>query len=175
MGKSISERFEEMTKLYHFTSFDAACSIIESRKFRFGKMFKMNDLIESGRIHFRRIITNELPDKDLFAEDEMRRYQQISFIQDRVRDDFEYLGFDLHTMWGLYATGDMALALYSTRISCGWGRVIMLEMWSMITSSRPRMISETKASGGLGQRFGAGGTKSSSGNEKSGSTNKSIG
>jgi hypothetical protein len=39
MGKSISERFEEMTKLYHFTSFDAACSIIESRKFRFGKMY----------------------------------------------------------------------------------------------------------------------------------------
>lgn len=77
MGKSISERFEEMTKLYHFTSFDAACSIIESRKFRFGKMFKMNDLIESGRIHFRRIFTNDLPDKDLFAEDEMRRYQVV--------------------------------------------------------------------------------------------------
>lgn len=103
MRKSISQRFQEMTKLYHFTSFDAACNIIESRKLRFGKMFKMNDIIESGRIHFGRIFTNDLPDKDLFAEDEMQRYQQISFIQDRVRDDFEYLGFDLHAMWGLYA------------------------------------------------------------------------
>ncbi len=94
MRKSISQRFQEMTKLYHFTSFDAACNIIESRKLRFGKMFKMNDIIESGRIHFGRIFTNDLPDKDLFEEDEMQRYQQISFIQDRVRDDFEYLGFD---------------------------------------------------------------------------------
>ena len=103
MGKSIHRRFEEMTKLCHFTSFKAACSIIESRELRFGKMFKMNDLIESGRIHFGRIFSNNLPDKDLSAEDEMQRYQQISFIQDRVRDDFEYLGFDLHAMWGLYA------------------------------------------------------------------------
>ena len=103
MGKSIHRRFEEMTKLYHFTSFKAACSIIESRELRFGMVFKMNDLIESGRIHFGRIFSNNLPDKDLFAEDEMHRYQQISFIQDRVRDDFEYLGFDLHAMWGLYA------------------------------------------------------------------------
>lgn len=103
MGKSIHRRFEEMTKLYHFTSFKAACSIIESRELRFGKMFKMNDLIESGRIHFGRIFSNNLPDKDLSAEDEMHRYQQISFIQDRVRDDFDYLGFDLHAMWGLYA------------------------------------------------------------------------
>jgi len=103
MRKSIGQRFEEMTKLYHFTSFDAACNIIESRTLRFGKMFKMNDLIESGRIHFGRILTNDLADTDLFAEDEMHRYQQISFIQDRVRDNFEYLGFDLHAMWGLYA------------------------------------------------------------------------
>ena len=33
----------------------------------------------------------------------MRKCQQISFSQDRVVDGCYYLGFDLHTMWGLYA------------------------------------------------------------------------
>lgn len=103
MRKPISQRFKEMTRLYHFTGFDSACDIIESRKLRFGKMFNMNDLIESNRCLFKRIFTDELSERDLFAEDEMNRYQQVSFIQDRKRDDIEYLGFDLHSMWGLYA------------------------------------------------------------------------
>ena len=103
MRKSIGERFEEMSRLYHFTSFDAACDIIKSRQLRFGKMSRMNDLIESSRIVFSRLLTDNLPEKDLLAEEEMQRYQQISFIQDGKRDGFEYLGFDLHTMWGLYA------------------------------------------------------------------------
>lgn len=38
-----------------------------------------------------------------YAEEEMRKYQQLSFSQDRVVDGGHYLGFDLHTMWGLYA------------------------------------------------------------------------
>ena len=99
----ISQKFEEMTKLYHFTSFDAACEIIESGKLRFGKMFKMNDLIESNRIVFGRVLLENLSDKELFAEDEMNRYQQVSFTQDQERDGIDYFGFDLHTMWGLYA------------------------------------------------------------------------
>lgn len=92
-----------MTKLYHFTSFDAACKIIESRKLRFGKMFRMNDLIESNRIVSERIFSNRLSESELFAEKEMNRYQQVSFSQDLERDGAFYLGFDLHSMWGLYA------------------------------------------------------------------------
>lgn len=111
MRKSISQRFQEMTKLYHFTNLDSACKIIESGKLRFGKMFKMNDLIESGRILWKRVFTNDLSDRDLFAEDEMCRYQQLSFIQDRERDGMEYLGFDLHTMWGLYANRGYGVCL----------------------------------------------------------------
>ena len=103
MRKTISQRFQEMTKLYHFTSFDAACEIIESRKLRFGKMYRMNDLIESNRISWRRIVGQYLSEIDLYAEEEMNRYQQISFVQDMERDGFEYLGFDMHSMWGLYA------------------------------------------------------------------------
>lgn len=103
MKKSISQRFQEMSKLYHFTNLDAACSIIESRQLRFGKMYKMNDLIESNRIVYGRIFKDELSEVELYAEEEMNRYQQVSFTQDQERDGVDYLGFDLHTMWGLYA------------------------------------------------------------------------
>ncbi|UKK56941.1 DUF2971 domain-containing protein [Prevotella communis] len=106
MRKSIRERFAEMTRLYHFTTFESACMIIESKRLRFGKLPRMNDLIESNKIVFQRVIFNSLEDdKDngLFAEEEMRRYQQISFAQDRSVDDKIYEGFNLHTMWGLYA------------------------------------------------------------------------
>lgn len=92
-----------MTKLYHFTDFEAACDIIEGRKLRFGKMYRMNDLIESNRISWGRIVGGNLSEIELYAEDEMNRYQQISFVQDMERDGVEYLGFDMHSMWGLYA------------------------------------------------------------------------
>lgn len=106
MRKGVRERFAEMTRLYHFTNFSSACKIIESRKLKFGKMFRMNDLIESNRIVFERLTFMDLEeDKNnrLFAENEMHRYQQISFSQDREYDDAVCFGFDLHTMWGLYA------------------------------------------------------------------------
>ena len=41
--------------------------------------------------------------KAALAEDEMRRYQVISFAQDRDYEGYDFLGFDLHTLWGLYA------------------------------------------------------------------------
>ena len=85
MRKSLSQRFEEMSRLYHFTNLDSACEIIESRKLRFGKMYKMNDLTESNRMGFGRAIMGYLSAdnsrnyKDMLAENEMHRYQQISF------------------------------------------------------------------------------------------------
>lgn len=109
MRKSVAQRFEEMNRLYHFTSFKSACSIIQSGKLRFGKSFKMNDLIESNRMGFGRALQGYLSaddskdNKDLLAENEMHKYQQISFSQDMECEDCCHLGFDLHTMWGLYA------------------------------------------------------------------------
>lgn len=106
MGKNVRERFVEMIRLYHFTSFDAACKIIESKQLRFGKLSRMNDLIESNKIVFQRVIFGNLKeDKEngLFAEEEMHRYQQISFSQDRYVDNKICEGFNLHPMWGLYA------------------------------------------------------------------------
>lgn len=109
MRKPLSQRFEEMTRLYHFTSFKAACSIIKSGKLKFGKMYKMNDLIESNRMGFGRALQGYLSAdesrdyKDMLAENEIHKYQQISFSQDLESKECSYLGFDLHTMWGLYA------------------------------------------------------------------------
>lgn len=106
MRKSARERFVEMTRLYHFTSLKSACNIIERKQLRFGKLFRMNDLIESDKMVFQRVIFGNLEeDKDngLFAEEEMHRYQQISFSQDRCVDDKIYEGFNIHSMWGLYA------------------------------------------------------------------------
>ena len=114
MRRPLSQRFEEMVRLYHFTSSDAAFRIIESSKLRFGKSFRMNDLIESNRVVFQRIVTDDLlgnPRNCLFAEAEMRRYQQISFSQDREYDGRAFLGFDLHTMWGLYANKGYGVCL----------------------------------------------------------------
>lgn len=107
-----------MTKLYHFTDVEAACCIIESRKLRFGKMYRMNDLIESNRIVFGRIVKDELSERELFAEEEMNRYQQVSFTQDQEREGVDYLGFDLHTMWGLYADKGYAWCLTRIAYSC---------------------------------------------------------
>lgn len=106
MAKPFNQRFEEMSRLYHFTSVRAAFSILESGKLRFGKLFRLNDLIESNKVVFKHVLhggdlcQNE---KDAFAEEEMRRYQVISFSRDRDYQGHSFLGFDLHTMWGLYA------------------------------------------------------------------------
>lgn len=106
MRKTIGERFKEISRLYHFTSAGAAFSIIESGRLRFGKTFRLNDLIESNRVVFKHmLIGGDLcqDEKDAFAEDEMRRYQVISFAQDNDDKEHRFFGFDLHTMWGLYA------------------------------------------------------------------------
>ena len=102
-----------MNRLYHFTSFDAACKIIESGKMRFGKQYRMNDLLESNKIAFGHVLSEETMEKhnEFFAEHEMHRYQQISFTQDREYGDKTYLGFDLHTMWGLYANRGAGICL----------------------------------------------------------------
>jgi len=114
MRKSISEKFAEMTRLYHFTSFDSACKIIESKQLRFGKLFRQNDLIESNKIVFQRVVFGNLEEdkyNGIYAEKEMHRYQQICFSQDKYVDDKIYEGFNLHPMWGLYANKGYGVCL----------------------------------------------------------------
>lgn len=114
MKKSVGEIFEETSRLYHFTSAEAAFSIIESGRLRFGKSFRLNDLIESNRVVFRHLLNGGdacREEKDAFAEDEMRRYQVISFAQDHIEKERAFLGFDLHSMWGLYADKGYGICL----------------------------------------------------------------
>lgn len=114
MRKTIGDRFEETSRLYHFTSAKAAFRIIESGKLRFGKSYRLNDLIESNRVVFKHLLSGgDLchDDKDAFAEDEMRRYQVISFAQDSNLEEHRILGFDLHSMWGLYANKGYGVCL----------------------------------------------------------------
>ena len=114
MNKSIGEKFRNISRLYHFTSAKAAFSIIESGRLRFGKSFRLNDLIESNRVVFKHMLNGGdycRDEKDAYAEDEMRRYQVISFAQDSDYKEHQFLGFDLHTMWGLYADKGFGVCL----------------------------------------------------------------
>lgn len=114
MARSIRERFAGMTRLYHFTSYDTACKIIESKRLKFGPLSQMNDLVENGKIVFQRTFLGDLQDDRLngrYAEEEMLRYQQICFSQDRVEGEDVYEGFNLHPMWGLYADKGLGVCL----------------------------------------------------------------
>ena len=67
MRKNTRERFVDMNRLYHFTNFSSACKIIKSKKLRFGKMFRMNDLIESNRIVFDRLVLDNLEEESIWS------------------------------------------------------------------------------------------------------------
>ena len=102
---SIKEQFEKTEKLYHFTKFDTALKIIESKRLKFGRLDNMNDLHENDKVVF--LDANgqpidKFPSDVLDAlHDEIYKYRQISFTaEDKTGDK---LGFNLHQMWGLYA------------------------------------------------------------------------
>ncbi len=139
MKEFISRRFRDMHRLYHFTSYESACSIIRSKQFLFSKCYKLNDLIESRRITTHRAFFGDMGmncDKDYLPEMEMRRYQQISFALDRTIDDTLCEGFNLHTMWGLYADrGDgVCLVFDKYKLHLGekdYARVVDYDDWVM--------------------------------------------
>lgn len=115
MRKGIRERFAEMNRLYHFTSFGAACEIIESKRMRFGKLSQMNDLVESNKMVFQRVAFGNLDEDNLnglYAEKEMHKYQQISFAQDRYVDDRIYEGFIFIQCGDCMRTRGMVFAWY---------------------------------------------------------------
>jgi len=106
MREIISLRFTKMNRLYHFTDYKSACEIIKGKQFLFSKRYKLNDLIEGHKITAKRALFEDIGEdmnKEYIPEAEMMRYQQISFSQDRIVGDIVYEGFNLHSMWGLYA------------------------------------------------------------------------
>lgn len=74
--------------LFHYTKFESALKIITTKKLLFGDFSKMNDISESCRE-----VYNEL------AEDELRKYQSLSFTIDK-RDK---RAFEIDSLWGYYA------------------------------------------------------------------------
>lgn len=109
----MKEAFIQLNKLYHFTKFDTAISILESHSLRFGRLNNMNDIHENDKLSFTyssRSPINHFPFEVLNAiDDEMTKYRQISFTIDDDKNN-KY-GFDLHQMWGLYADKGQGVCL----------------------------------------------------------------
>lgn len=93
--KSI-EKFLATEKVYHYTSFEAACKIISSKRLKFGVVNKTNDINEVHRkIGFP--MGTEIALESV--EEEMSRYKQLSF----VNDNSPRCGYNIPAMWGHYA------------------------------------------------------------------------
>ena len=101
----VKELFKQTEKLYHFTSFDTALKILDSKCLKFGKLSHMNDIHENDKIEFvdanKKSIEPFPPDLLETVHDEIHKYRQISLTAESENED--KLGFNLHQMWGLYA------------------------------------------------------------------------
>lgn len=96
--------FEEIKKLYHYTSFKNAMKIIESKTLLFSPLKCMNDINEVYRPF---LVNGGLTDNvQKTIETEIAHYQQLSFSQDDERK-----GFDIPAMWGHYANKGAGVCL----------------------------------------------------------------
>lgn len=48
----MKEEFKSMDKLYHYTTFETALKILDSKHLRFGRLSNMNDIHENDKITF---------------------------------------------------------------------------------------------------------------------------
>lgn len=89
--------FNDIEKLYHYTSFEAGCKILASKELLFGKLQNLNDINESFRQFFYQRTISEEQQKEF--EKEFAKCRQISLTMDRPNK----LGFFIPAMWGHYA------------------------------------------------------------------------
>ena len=103
------EIFDHMDKLYHFTSYKSARSILASLRLRFGKLNKSNDICERAKFICNNFsgLGNDVEIKDI--KNEIYRYQQISFTKDKRT--FCKNSFTLQQMWGEYAHNGYGVCL----------------------------------------------------------------
>ncbi len=85
--------FLKTERLYHFTKYENAYSILQSRTLNFSKLNRMNDINESCRQIF---TNNGIEPKEV--ENEISKYKQIS-----LTHDGKFPGFAIPSMWGHYA------------------------------------------------------------------------
>lgn len=93
--------FNEIEKLYHYTSLDSALKILLTESLLFSKLERMNDINESHRSLFFSFDSNE---EDL--KKQIESCSQISLTQDSQR-----LGFNIPAMWGHYASKGYGVCL----------------------------------------------------------------
>ena len=86
------QAFQSTHKLYHYTSFDSAIKIIETKNVRFGRLENMNDINETYReIFYKEGCTIAYMD----VKKALQEYQQVSFTMDKASSpgvNFPFLG-----------------------------------------------------------------------------------
>ena len=97
------QKFQSAHKLYHYTSFDSAIKILETKQLRLGRLEKMNDINEAYREIF---YSERLTITDIDVKKALQEYQQASFTTDKV----SIPGYSISAMWGHY--GNKGLTLY---------------------------------------------------------------
>lgn len=93
---NLSKRFLEAERLYHYTSFETACKIIETKKIKYGRLKNMNDINEAFRPGF---WDTKLNVDQQSINKALNKFKQISFSIDKKN----IKGFDIPMMWGHYA------------------------------------------------------------------------
>ena len=101
----VKKRFADTEKLYHFTGLCKAWQIIESGNIRYGKLQNVNDINEAYRAVCADCSAGAEWESIRLAEDEIRRYGQISLSQDTIvnRKKMKHqMAFTIDAMWGHY-------------------------------------------------------------------------
>ena len=93
--------FENIEKLYHYTSIETAKNILKSGALLFHRLGDMNDPYEKSK-HFAAsaAIIDDIAIMDAKFSEVLQLYQQISFSVDSEQSK---MGFDIGPMWGNYA------------------------------------------------------------------------
>lgn len=108
--EEIKQRFNNTERLYHYTPFDSAIKILQSRTLLFGRLKDMNDINELYRPMVPEFNPSHLFENNDKLYDnldkEINKYQQISLTKDGRR-----FGFDIPAMWGHYANKGKGVCL----------------------------------------------------------------
>lgn len=98
------QMFQYTHKLYHYTSFDSAIKIIETKKIRLGRLENMNDINEAYRGIFYK---DGCTIADIDVKKALQEYQQVSFTIDKVSSP----GYSISAMWGHYGNKGYGVCL----------------------------------------------------------------
>ena len=115
------KQFNEVPKLYHYTSFESACKIIATKSLLFGKLDRMNDPMETQRAVF-----SNLDCEPIVWHKIQDGFRQISFSCDGKTE-----GFRISSMWGHYA-------------ECGTGVCLVLDKNALLSKCASKKMCHGK-------------------------------